>query len=305
MATAPQAAPQVPPPGTEDRQEIRIVSHSHLFYWWPVWAVGFLMALLTYLDGHRMAIVPPGTEAFRDANVTASKGEGQKVTFENVDVLVVAPPSGDQAKRQHLLPTHPAAADAKLPPPEQPYMHVSENKGYGVLFAIVLLLVIVITNVPLRGLWSVVVIVLIVLGSIIFYLAHWWEPILDALGRLHVLINMAGYLVISAGLFIIWLVTFLLFDQQIYMVFTPGQLRVRQEIGGGEESYDTMGMSLQKQRNDLFRHWVLGLGSGDLIVNTSGANARHFDLPNVLFVGYKLKQIEEMLREKPVVRGQG
>jgi hypothetical protein len=100
-------------------------------------------------------------------------------------------------------------------------------------------------------------------------------------------------------------VTFLLFDQQIYMVFTPGQLRVRQEIGGGEESFDTMGMSLQKQRNDLFRHWFLGLGSGDLIVTTSGAASRHFDLPNVLFVGYKLKQIELMLREKQVVRGPG
>ena len=154
-------------------------------------------------------------------------------------------------------------------------------------------------------LWSVVVIVIIVLMSIIFYLAEWWEPILNALGRLHIHINAAGYLVISLALFVIWLVTFLLFDSQIYMVFTPGQLRVRQEIGGGEAAYDTAGMVIQKQRNDLFRHWVLGLGSGDLIVTTSGATAHHFDLPNVLFVGYKVRQIEEMLREKPVVQGQG
>jgi len=64
-----------------------------------------------------------------------------------------------------------------------------------------------------------------------------------------------------------------LLDPQIYMVFTPGQLRVRQEIGGGEAAYDTAGMVIQKQRNDLFRHWILGLGSGDLVVNTSGATA--------------------------------
>ncbi len=95
----------------------------------------------------------------------------------------------------------------------------------------------------------------------------------------------------------IWLVTFLFFDPQIYMLFTPKQLRVRQEIGGGEVAYDTTGMVIQKQRNDLFRHWVLGLGSGDLIVNTSGAAAHHFEMPNVLFVGYKLRQIEQMLRE--------
>ncbi len=172
------------------------------------------------------------------------------------------------------------------------------------LFAVVLLLVIVITNVPLRGLWSVVVIVVVILMSIIFALAHWWEPILDALGRLHIHINAAGYFLISLSLFVIWLVTFVFFDPQIYMVFSPGQLRVRQEIGGGEAAYDTAGMVIQKQRNDLFRHWILGLGSGDLIVNTSGATAHHFDLPNVLFVGYKVRQIEEMLRERQVLPGQ-
>src|SRR5205823_7121537 len=43
-------------------EEIRIYGHNNLFYWWPVWAVGFLMALLTYLDGHVMAVVPKGTQ---------------------------------------------------------------------------------------------------------------------------------------------------------------------------------------------------------------------------------------------------
>ena len=119
---------------------------------------------------------------------------------------------------------------------------------------------------------------------------------------MHIYINAAGYGVISLGLFAIWLITFVFMDPQIYMVFTPKQLRVRQEIGGGEAAYDTTGMVVQKQRNDLFRHWVLGLGSGDLIVSTSGANAHHFDMPNVLFVGYKLRLIEEMLREVQVTQ---
>ena len=88
-----------------------------------------------------------------------------------------------------------------------------------------------------------------------------------------------------------------------YIVFSPGQFRVKQEIGGGEHTYDTIGMVVEKQRNDLFRHWILGLGSGDLIVRTSGAQNQHFDLPNVLFIGSKLKQIEDLLREKEVVRG--
>ncbi|HEY1859280.1 MAG TPA: hypothetical protein VGG61_02945, partial [Gemmataceae bacterium] len=91
--------------------------------------------------------------------------------------------------------------------------------------------------------------------------------------------------------------------RQLYMIFSPGQLKVRQEIGGGEKAYDTSGMTIEKQRSDLFRHWILGLGSGDLIVNTSGAHVQHFEFPNVLFVGKKVHQIEDMLREKAVVRG--
>ena len=293
-------ATQIPPVSTTvgtDLQEIKIVSHSNLFYWWPVWGIGFVMALLTYFDGNRMAVVPAGTEAVRKARVEAEKKPGEKVTYTGRDVLVA--PEGK--------PLPPPGADL---PPDQPYLRVATNKSYGVLYAIVLLLCIVITNVPLRGLWSVVVIVMIVLLSVIFALAHYgdrsyWEHILDALGSMHIHINALGYLLISLALLVIWLVTFLLFDPQIYMVFTPGQLRVRQEIGGGESAYDTAGMVIQKQRNDLFRHWILGLGSGDLIVNTSGATAHHFDLPNVLFVGYKVRQIEQMLREKPVVQGQG
>jgi hypothetical protein len=265
-----------------DLKEIKIVSHSNLFYWWPVWGFGFVLALMTLWDAHFMVLVPKDTRAEQKRVVQGIDGEH--------DVYIL--PKGKS------IPV-----DAQAGAPIQPHLRAAHETSYGVLYAIVLLLVIVITNVPLRGLWSVVVIVVIVLLSIIFQLAEWWDPILTAMGRLHIHINAAGYMLISTALFIVWLVTFTLFDSQIYMVFTPGQLRVRQEIGGGEAAYDTAGMVIQKQRNDLFRHWVLGLGSGDLIVTTSGATAHHFDLPNVLFVGYKVRQIEDMLREKPVVQG--
>jgi hypothetical protein len=288
MSTAaPQAPPPAPPPSP---YEIKIVSHSNLFYWWPVWAVGMIIGALTFFSAHRMVVVPKDTKAYRGARVEAKEGD-KTVSIPDRDVLIT-PKKGD-------LPPH-NAPDGPL---EDPHFRIATEKSYGVLFVIVLLLVIVITNVPMRGLWSVVAIVLIVTLSIILALAHTadgrslWDHIFELMGRLHIYINAAGYWVMSIGLFAIWLVTFIFFDPQIYMVFTPKQLRVRQEIGGGEAAYDTTGMVIQKQRNDLFRHWVLGLGSGDLIVNTSGATSHHFDMPNVLFVGYKLRQIEDMLRE--------
>src|SRR5262249_5006666 len=146
----------------------------------------------------------------------------------------------------------------------------------------------------------VMVIILIILLSVIFALVGIWDQILAGIGLLDVRINLAGYMVISTVLLAIWLIAFLFFDQQVYMIFTPGQFRVRLEIGEGETAYDTTGMTVQKQRSDLFRHWILGLGSGDLIVRTAGAQAHTFDLPNVLFLGRKVKEIEEMLRTRQV-----
>jgi hypothetical protein len=186
---------------------------------------------------------------------------------------------------------------------ERPHLMMARSKNLGVIFSIVLLLVITITNVPLRGLWSVIVIVVLVFLVIIFALMGLWEDILGYINILDIHINFGGYLFISTVLFVIWLIVFLFFDQQIYMVFSPGQLRVRLEIGEGETAYDTTGMTIQKQRSDLFRHWILGLGSGDLIVRTAGAQAHQFDLPNVLFLGRKVREIEEMLRSRAVVAG--
>ena len=60
----------------------------------------------------------------------------------------------------------------------------------------------------------------------------------------------------------------------------------------------------EKQRTDLFRHWILGLGAGDLIVRTSGAQGHQLDFPNVLFVSRRAHEINEMMRERAVVSGQ-
>jgi hypothetical protein len=58
-------------------------------------------------------------------------------------------------------------------------------------------------------------------------------------------------------------------------------------------------MSVYKLRDDLFRHWILGLGSGDLHVSTTGANAQEFILPNVMFIGTKLSRIQHVIAMKP------
>jgi hypothetical protein len=294
--TQPQTTPPAAPAPHE--REITIISHSNLFYWWPVWAVGFLLGILSWLSGNLMATVPTGTEAAFHATVTG-QAKGKEVPVveirrEGREVLILPDPAHAHGHLNRL-------SGNLQDPPDNPRLHVAPNKGYGVLFAAVLLLCIVITNVPLRGMWSVMVIMTTLMLIIIFALAGWWGSILYTLGLLDIRINTGGYFFISGVLFLVWLLTFFFFDKQIYMVFTPGQLKVCTEIGGGEKVWPAFGTTLEKQRSDLFRHWILGLGSGDLIVKTGGAQPQHFDLPNVLFVGRKKQMIEDLLKKQAVI----
>jgi lysylphosphatidylglycerol synthetase-like protein (DUF2156 family) len=59
MATA--TAPEQIEIAARPQRDLKLYAHSSLLYWWPVWAVGFVMALWTWLDDSRMAVVPPQT----------------------------------------------------------------------------------------------------------------------------------------------------------------------------------------------------------------------------------------------------
>ena len=61
--------------------ELRVYSHSGLLYWWPVWAVGFLMAAWTLVEDHHMALVPAGTVV---AGNTLAVPEGQAAVLTPV-----------------------------------------------------------------------------------------------------------------------------------------------------------------------------------------------------------------------------
>jgi hypothetical protein len=107
----------------------------------------------------------------------------------------------------------------------------------------------------------------------------------------------------SLVLFVLWLLMFFVFDRLKYMIFTRGRLRVRMAIGDGEKVYDMRGMVFKRHRDDLFRHLLLGFGTADLTVYTSGANPQQIDMPNVLGIGSKLALINQMLQEMEVTKG--
>jgi hypothetical protein len=240
MPAAPAVAPQPAPPPVEEQHptEVRVYSHSTFFYWWPVWLTGYIMALVTRIDG-------------------------QLITIGNSEV----------------------------------WMHRSKNLG--VLFTLLFFLVTLITNVTLRGLASVVAILALAFGALLLAYMGWWEDVLGWMGKVSIYMNMGFYVFFSTLVLIVWAFSVFVYDRLTYWRVTPGQLTHDTVIGGAQKSYDTRGMVFEKNRQDLFRHWILGFGSGDIDISTTGARRESFNIPNVLFVDAKVSEIQKMIAMQP------
>jgi hypothetical protein len=238
VPTAPVPVVPVQPAPEQLPQAVRVYSHSTFFYWWPVWLTGYIMALVTRIDG-------------------------QLVTIGNSEVWV------------------------------------HRSKNIGVLFTLLFFLVILITNVTLRGLASVVAILAIAFGALLLAYFDWWEEVLNWMGMVSIYMNMGFYVFFSTLVLIVWAFSVFVYDRLSYWRVTPGKLTYDAVIGGAQKSYDTRGMVFEKHRQDLFRHWILGFDSGDIQISTTGARREIFSIPNVLFVDPKVGEIQKMIAMQP------
>lgn len=176
---------------------------------------------------------------------------------------------------------------------------IYSEPGLGLSFIAVFLLTLVITSARLRGIYSVVALLSIGLAVVTLL----WTGLLDDLARLipqmSVHMNASFYLVTSSALLVIWLASFFFFDRLTYWRVRPGQLTQESMIGDSEESFDTRGMLFEKHGEDFLRHRLLGLGSGDLQLTTSGAKKRTIDIPDVLFVDRTVDKVQRLIAVEP------
>jgi hypothetical protein len=98
------------------------------------------MALLSYWQGDQVAFVPPGTVAERAVQIDGHAGLR--------DVLVA--PEGRSL---------PATGDPEQL--KQPRLRMASSSNPGIIWAITLVLLIVVTHAELRGVWSLVVLAFI------------------------------------------------------------------------------------------------------------------------------------------------
>jgi len=271
-------------PGTRNPKamsEIKLISHSNLFYWWPVWALAFFLAIWTFVENNRLAILPP---------------HGQVKTFNSNTYTIEFPVGKGELKSTEQLTAAANIEDGLKGQVESFKPRISQHTWPGTVFCFLILITIVITNVPLRGLWSAIVLVSIVFMVVLFAFFGWWDQIFAGIENLRIHINLAGYLFIGIGMFALWALATWVFDRKSYIIFTPGQIRYCEHVGAAVQTYSTVGVNLEKQKDDIFRHYIFGFGSGDLILRVGGADKKEIRLPNILGIGSRLKTVEDMLR---------
>ncbi len=272
------STPSTPAP-TADATPLKvlIVSHTGLLYWWPVWVVGFLLAFLTYWEDTRLAVLPPGAVV---TTLESKKG------FQ-IQVVDRPGPMLDEAIARE--------GQGKDPFP----VRMSWKKGFGIVYFAVVLLVILGSNIPLRGLSSLLAVLSLLAVVILFTFLDWWGPILEFLGGLHIQMSMAAYLLPSVVLLVIWVVSVFFYDHLRSVCFTPGQVTVYQDIGTQSQAYDATMIQVEKRPMDLLRHWILGFGAGDIIVRLANQGVQ-FEISNVLFVDHCMAKIARIIATKQV-----
>ena len=107
-------------------------------------------------------------------------------------------------------------------------------------------------------------------------------------------------LAVAIPLFLVWLFVVFVYDRAHYVVFDQGQIRYVLEVGDNEIAIQSEGAIVEKKRNDVFRHWMLGFGTGDLVIRAGGPNGQTIELENVIGINRKLGLIQRLVKEKAV-----
>jgi hypothetical protein len=179
------------------------------------------------------------------------------------------------------------------------WVSMSANKNLGVIFTLLFLLVILVTNVTMRGLASVLAILAAAFTVLLLAYLNVWPSLLAWFNGITIYMNMGFYIVISTLIFAAWVFSTFVYDHMNFWRVTPGQVTHDSVIGGLQRSFDARGLVFEKHRADLFRHWIFGLGSGDLQITTAGAKPETMLIPNVLFVDHKIGVIQRLIAMQP------
>ncbi len=178
------------------------------------------------------------------------------------------------------------------------HIWIYPSPGLGLAFLIILISVILFTSVNIRGVWAALVAATLVILGLLFSLLHLWKPILKALGGLNFYLNYHFYLTMGVVMLVIWSFVVFVYDRRRYVEYRPTQLTIVEEVGDGEKNFDTMGLVLDKKRDNFFQHWLLGFGSGDMEIKTAGGVNEQIQFHNVLNISHRIEQFHQIREQR-------
>ena len=111
MSTDIRPAPPIPPIPKAEVLQVIVYGHSALFYWWPLWVAGYVMALLTWLH-HDKVVIGNKTEWFHP-----SRNLGVIYTLLLL-LLIVVTSSQDQGHESGVDHRRPGFPRPAVRPPE-------------------------------------------------------------------------------------------------------------------------------------------------------------------------------------------
>jgi hypothetical protein len=169
----------------------------------------------------------------------------------------------------------------------------------GLSFIGVVLFVVVFTNVRARGVYSFV---LVLLAAAMVWGINKIPGIDTAVGwvsLLRVFSNLAFYLTFSTLLMLIWFFVTFFVDHFTWWRFSPGQVIEEHRVGQATgHAYNTEGMIIRRLPDDLFRHRLMGFGTGDFVVRP--ASGETFEIHNVWRANRKQRLLEKMIATRSV-----
>ncbi len=171
---------------------------------------------------------------------------------------------------------------------------VMQETGYGLVYIMVLAFSLFATGVNLRGVWALLTLVCLIFGVFLMSYYGVWDTVSSWVIQQPVYLNHGFYLAIGVMLFLPWCLVVFLFDTRKYVKIESNTVTIVHEIGEGARAYDTIGVMMEKKLDNFFKHYLLGFGSGDLVIRTSGGSNEVIHLPNVLGVDKVLNELENL-----------
>lgn len=176
---------------------------------------------------------------------------------------------------------------------------VYPGAGLGLSFLAVMLATLIITSARLRGIYSIVA---LISGLLVFVTLAWLgllDDVANLVPQISVHMNAGFFVATSTALLVIWASAFFFFDRLRYWRVRPGQLTEEGMIGDSADSYDTRGLLFEKHGEDYLRHKILGLGAGDLRLQTAGAKQATIEISDVLFVDKTVERVQRLIAIEP------